>query len=61
MNNIKRKLEENPMFKELFVKRNILAARKREKEKVLFDRYVAAGGAITPELKAHLEFYGINT
>ena len=55
----RRKLEENPMYKELFTKSNILAARKREKEKVLFDRYVAAGGAITPELQAHLKYYGI--
>lgn len=58
---VRKQLEENPMYKELFVKRNILAARKREKEKVLFDRYLAAGGAITPELQGHLEFYGINT
>lgn len=56
---IRKKLEENPMYKELFTKSNILATRKREKEKVLFDRYVAAGGAITPELQAHLKYYGI--
>ena len=57
---IRKKLEENPMYKELFTKSNIIAARKREKEKVLFDRYVAAGGAITPELEAHLTYYGIH-
>ena len=57
---IRRKLEENPMYKELFTKSNILMARKREKEKALFDRYVAAGGAITSELQAHLKYYGIN-
>ena len=56
---VRKRLEENPMFKELFTKSNIIAARKREKEKVLFDRYVAAGGAITPELEAHLNYYGI--
>ena len=56
---VRRKLEENPMYKELFTKSNIIAARKREKEKVLFDRYVAAGGAITPELEVHLNYYGI--
>ena len=56
---IRKKLEENPMYKELFTKSNIIAGRKREKEKALFDRYLAAGGAITPELKAHLEYYGI--
>ncbi len=56
---IREKLEENPMYKELFTKSNILVARKSEKEKVLFDRYVAAGGAITPELQAHLKYYGI--
>lgn len=57
---VRKKLEENPMYKELFTKSNIIAARKREKEKVLFDRYVAAGGAITPELEAHLTYYGIH-
>ena len=57
---VRKKLEENPMYKELFTKSNIIAARKREKEKALFDRYVAAGGAITPELQAHLKYYGIN-
>ena len=57
---IRKKLEENPMYKELFTKSNIIAARKREKEKALFDRYVAAGGAITPELQAHFTYYGIN-
>ena len=57
---IRKKLEENPMYKELFTKSNIIAARKREKEKVLFDRYVAAGGAITPELQAHFTYYGLN-
>ena len=57
---VRKKLEENPMYKELFTKSNIIAARKREKEKVLFDRYVAAGGVITPELEAHLKYYGIS-
>lgn len=56
---VRKKLEENPMYRELFTKSNIIAARKREKEKILFDRYVAAGGAITPELEAHLNYYGI--
>ena len=56
---IRIKLEENPMYKELFTKGNVIAMRKKEKEKVLFDRYVAAGGAITPELQAHLKYYGI--
>lgn len=57
---VRKKLEENPMYKELFTKSNIIVARKREKEKILFDRYVAAGGAITPEIQAHLKYYGIN-
>ncbi len=56
---VRKKLEENPMYKELFTKSNIIAGRKREKERVLFDRYVAAGGVITPELEAHLDYYGI--
>ena len=56
---VKRKLEENPMYRELFTKSKIIASRKREKEKVLFDRYFAAGGVSTPELEAHLKFYGV--
>ena len=56
---VRKKLEENPMYKELFTKSNIIATRKREKEKILFDRYVAAGGTITPELEAHFSYYGI--
>ena len=56
---VRKKLEENPMYKELFTKSNIIAARKREKEKALFDRYVAAGGAITPELEGHFAYFGI--
>lgn len=56
---IRKKLEENPMYRELFAKSNIIMGRKREKEKVLFDRYVAAGGVITPELEAHLKYYGV--
>ncbi len=55
----RKKLEENPMYRELFTKSNILAGKKREKEKVLFERYVANGGVITPELEAHLKYYGI--
>lgn len=55
----RKKLEENPMYRELFAKNNIVESRKREKEKVLFDRYVAAGGVITPELEAHLKYYGV--
>ena len=57
---VRKKLEENPMYKELFTKSNIIASRKREKEKALFDRYIAAGGAITPELEAHFKYYGIS-
>lgn len=55
----RRKLEVNPLYQELFNKNNIIVNRKREKEKILFDRYVAAGGVITPELEAHLKFYDI--
>ena len=57
---VRKKLDDNPMFKDLFVKRDIVNARKQEREKILFDRYVAAGGAITPELEAHLKYYGIS-
>ena len=55
----KEKLEENPMYRELFAKSHIAAGKKYEKEKILFDRYVSAGGVITPELEAHLKFYEI--
>lgn len=57
---VRRKMEENPIYRDLFTKSTIMADRKREKEKILFDRYVAAGGAITPELEAHLKYYGIS-
>lgn len=56
---VQKKLEENPMFQSLFEKSRILASRKKEKEKNLFDRYIAAGGAMTPEIQAHLHYYGI--
>lgn len=54
---VRKKLEENPMYKELFTKSSIIAGRKREKERVLFDRYTAAGGVMTPELEAHMAYY----
>ena len=57
---VRRKMEENPIYRDLFTKSTIIADRKKEKEKILFDRYVAAGGAITPELEAHLKYYGIS-
>lgn len=56
---VRQRLEENPMYKELFTKSNIIMARKREKEKALFDRYIAAGGVMTPELEAHIAFYNM--
>ena len=56
---IKRKLTENPMFKELFTKSDIIMGRKREKERVLFERYTAAGGVMTAELEAHMAFYNM--
>lgn len=54
---VRGKLVENPMYRELFNKRDILARRKWEKEKMLFDRYTASGGQMTPELEAHMAFY----
>lgn len=56
---VRKKLEENPMYKELFTKSNIIAGRKREKERVLFERYTAAGGVMTPELEAHMAYYNM--
>ena len=56
---VRKKLEENPMYKELFTKSNIIAGRKREKERVLFERYQQAGGVMTPELEAHMAYYNM--
>ena len=56
---VRKKLEENPMYKELFTKSNIIMARKREKERVLFERYTQAGGVMTPELEAHMSYYSM--
>ena len=47
------------MYKELFTKSNIIMGRKREKERVLFERYTAAGGVMTPELEAHMAYYNM--
>lgn len=54
---IKTKLTENPMFRDLFAQSEILRKRKKDKEKLLFDRYRDAGGALTPELETHLAFF----
>lgn len=54
---VRKKLAENPMYKELFTKRDIIAGRKREKERILFERYTSAGGVMTAELQAHMDFY----
>ena len=56
---VRKKLSDNPMFKELFTKSNIIMARKREKERVLFDRYTQNGGVMTAELQAHMDFYSV--
>lgn len=53
----RRKLSDNPMFKELFDKYDIITARKFEKEKTLFNRYQSEGGEMTEELKAHLALF----
>ena len=54
---VSRSLEANLMFKDLFVKRNAHAGRRWEKDRLLLDRYTAAGGIMTPELEAHLEYF----
>ncbi|MBQ8041597.1 MAG: cyclic nucleotide-binding domain-containing protein, partial [Lachnospiraceae bacterium] len=54
---IRAKLTDNPMFRELFAQSEILRRRKKDKEKLLFDRYQDAGGTITPELETHLQFF----
>ena len=53
----RRKLNENPMFRDLFAQADILRKRKKDKEKLLWDRYISAGGTITPELEVHLQFF----
>lgn len=54
---VRKKLSDNPMFKELFHKTDIILGRKREKERILFERYVQNGGVMTAELQAHMDFY----
>ncbi len=54
---VRKKLADNPMFKELFTKSTIIMGRKREKERILFERYTANGGVMTAELQAHMDFY----
>ena len=54
---VRKKLADNPMYKELFTKSDILRGRKREKERILFERYTSSGGVMTPELEAHMEYY----
>ena len=54
---IRAKLTENPMFRDLFAQSEILRKRKKDKEKMLFERYQSAGGTITPEIETHLQFF----
>ncbi len=54
---VRKKLADNPMYKELFTKSDIITGRKREKERILFERYKTAGGVMTAELQAHMDFY----
>ena len=56
---VRKKLEDNPMFKELFIKSDIVMSRKREKQRILFDRYTSNGGVMTAELQAHMDFYSM--
>ena len=56
---VRKKLSDNPMFKELFTKSNIIMGRKREKEKTIFERYTSNGGVMTAELQAHMDFYSM--
>ena len=56
---VRRKLADNPMFKELFTKSDIIMGRKREKQRILFERYTSNGGVMTAELQAHMDFYSM--
>lgn len=54
---VRMKLSDNPMFRDLFSQSEILRKRKKDKETRLFDRYREAGGTMTPELETHLAFF----
>ncbi len=54
---IRSKLSENPMFRDMLSQTEILRKRKKDKEKMLFDRYQDAGGVLTPEIETHLAFF----
>jgi hypothetical protein len=50
-------LASNPLYQTAFVK---LEAENKKKEQhflALYQKYIEAGGTITPDLKANLEFY----
>lgn len=54
---VRQKLSDNPMFKEIFHKFEILRNRRFDKAYQLYNRYKNEGGEITPELQMHLDFY----
>lgn len=50
-------LKENPMFKDILNKYQILTARKVKRLQTLYQRYEKSGGEITPELQENMDFY----
>lgn len=54
---IRKELEANPMYLDIFEKYEILKARKVRHLDLWYDRYQKKGGKITPELQMNREFY----
>lgn len=56
---VRKSLNENPMFRELFDKYEIFRMKKLKKAELVYERYQKNGGIITEELKKNMEFLKI--
>lgn len=56
---VRKVLNENPMFRELFDKYEIFRKKKLKKAELFYERYEKNGGVITEELKKNMEFLKI--
>jgi len=56
---VRKALNENPMFRELFDKYEIFRIKKLKKAELFYERYQKNGGIITEELKKNMEFLKI--
>ena len=54
---IRQNLISNPIYENAFRKVDEENRKKENRINALYDRYVAAGGELTPELKENLRFY----